>query len=324
MGSAGGSAGATHVPVLAGRIVEVLAPALAAPGSTYVDGTLGLGGHAALVLDACPNAQLVGIDRDPAALAIAGERLARFGDRVRLFHAIYHELPEVLAEAGLRAVQAICLDLGLSSLQIDERDRGFAYAVDAPLDMRMDPGAGLTAATIVNTWPAGEIARILRTYGEERNARRIADRIVTARAEEPFTTSARLVRVIADAVPAAVRNTGGHPAKRTFQALRIVVNAELESLGGVLPAALAALAPGGRLAVLAYHSGEDRLVKQAFAAATTDRVPVGVPAVPDAYRAKFSLLTRGAERPGPAEVAANPRSASARLRAISRNQEESG
>lgn len=321
MDSADGGTEARHVPVLADRIVELLAPALGAPGSIYVDGTLGLGGHAALVLDACPQAGLVGIDRDPHALAVAGERLARFGDRVRLFHAVYHELHEVLAEAGTPRVQAICLDLGLSSLQIDRRDRGFAYAADAPLDMRMDPGSELTAAVIVNTWSADELARILRVHGEERNARRIADRIVAARQVEPFTSSARLVEVIADALPAAARHTGGHPAKRTFQALRIVVNGELDSLAGVLPAALAALAPGGRLAVLAYHSGEDRLVKRAFARASSDQVPPGVPAVPESYRAGYTLLTRGAERPDAVETEANPRAASARLRAITRNQE---
>lgn len=313
---------AGHVPVLADRIVELLAPALTTAGATYVDGTLGLGGHAALVLDACPGARLVGIDRDPAALAIAGERLARFGDRVRLYRAVYSELPDVLAEAGTPTVQAMCLDLGLSSLQIDRTERGFAYATDAPLDMRMDPDDDLTAATIVNTWPAADIARVLRTWGEERNARRIADRIVAARQVQPFTSSARLVQVISDALPAAVRNTGGHPAKRTFQALRIAVNGELDALAAVLPAALAALAPGGRLAVLAYHSGEDRLVKRAFADATSDHVPPGVPAVPEAYRARFTLLTRGAERPTAEEVAANPRAASARLRAVTRHPEE--
>lgn len=321
MGEATSGAAALHVPVLAERIIELLAPALAAPGSVYVDGTLGMGGHASLVLAACPQARLIGIDRDPAALALAGERLAPFGDRVQLYHAIYHELPDVLAEAGLKRVQAICLDLGLSSLQIDRTERGFAYATDAPLDMRMDPDAELSAATIINTWPAADLARILRIYGEERFAVRIADRIVTARASEPFTNSARLVAVIADAIPAAARHTGGHPAKRTFQALRIVVNGELESLSGVLPAALTALAPGGRMAVLAYHSGEDRLVKQAFAKASSDRVPAGVPAVPPGYAAEFTLLTRGAERPGPAEIESNPRAASARLRAITRNQE---
>jgi 16S rRNA (cytosine1402-N4)-methyltransferase len=323
MVEAGDGAHDTHVPVLAARIVELLAPALEQPGAIYVDGTLGLGGHAGLILDACPQASLIGIDRDPAALDVAGERLARFGDRVRLYRAIYHELPEVLEEAGVRKVQGICLDLGLSSLQIDRRERGFAYSVDSPLDMRMDPDSELTAQTIVNTWPAIEISRALRIHGEERFADRIARRIVTAREQEPFTSSARLVSVIADAIPAAARNTGGHPAKRTFQALRIVVNAELESLAGVLPAALAALARGGRLAVLAYHSGEDRMVKRAFATASTDHVPVGVPAVPAGYQAQYSLLTRGAERPDAAEVEANPRAASARLRAIARNQEES-
>jgi len=321
MGEVTGGAAALHVPVMAGRIVELLSPALAAPGSVYVDGTLGMGGHAQLLLEACPNARLVGIDRDPNALALAGERLAGFGDRVQLHHAIYHELPDVLAGAGLKQVQAICLDLGLSSLQIDRTERGFAYAVDAPLDMRMDPDADTSAATIVNTWSAADLARILRIYGEERFASRIADRIVAARAEEPFTTSARLVAVIADAIPVAARHTGGHPAKRTFQALRIVINGELESLAEVLPAGLKALAPGGRMAVLAYHSGEDRLVKHAFAKASSDRVPPGVPAVPAGYAAQFTLLTRGAERPAAAEIESNPRAASARLRAITRNQE---
>ncbi|PKQ32919.1 MAG: 16S rRNA (cytosine(1402)-N(4))-methyltransferase [Actinobacteria bacterium HGW-Actinobacteria-2] len=321
MSAAGGIAAATHIPVLAQRILEILAPALSEPGSIYVDGTLGLGGHARLVLAACPNAQLIGIDRDPNALAIAAERLADFGDRVQLFQAIYHELPEVLDEAGVPSVQAMLLDLGLSSLQIDATARGFAYATDAPLDMRMTPTQELSAATIINTWSESDLARILREFGEERFAGRIAAAIVAARATREFRTSGELVPVIADAIPAAARHTGGHPAKRTFQALRIVVNDELGSLGGVLPAALAALAPSGRLAVLAYHSGEDRLVKRAFAKVTTDRVPVGVPEVPAEYRAKFQLLTRGAERPSPTETAANPRAASARLRAVIRNPE---
>jgi 16S rRNA (cytosine1402-N4)-methyltransferase len=321
MGGSGNDAAATHVPVLADRILELLSPALAEPGSIYVDGTLGLGGHAEAVLKACPQASLIGIDRDPQALELAGNRLAVFGDRVALFHATYHELAEVLAEAEVRSVQAICLDLGLSSLQIDSVERGFAYATDAPLDMRMNPEQDLTAASIVNTWPAPDLARILRIHGEERFANRIAEAIVTARAEAPFEHSARLVSVIAEAIPVAARHTGGHPAKRTFQALRIVVNGELDSLAGVLPASLAALAPGGRLAVLAYHSGEDRLVKRAFAAATRDHVPAGVPAIPVGYEAKFTLLTRGAERPTAEETALNPRAASARLRAISRNQE---
>lgn len=321
MAGADSDAAATHVPVMRDRIVELLRPALERDAALYVDGTLGLAGHAEAVLTACPRASLIGIDRDPQALALAGSRLAVFGDRVHLFHATYHELPEVLAEAGVRRVHAVCLDLGLSSLQIDRTERGFAYSVDAPLDMRMDTDQELTAADVVNTWSAADLARILREYAEERFASRIAEAIVAARATEPFASSARLVEVISGAIPMAARNTGGHPAKRTFQALRIAVNQELASLSGVLPAALDALAPGGRLAVLAYHSGEDRLVKRALAAATRDRVPAGVPAVPAGYEARFRLLTRGAERPDAAEVAANPRAASARLRAVERRQE---
>lgn len=312
-----------HVPVLLERIVELLAPALVEPGARYVDGTLGMGGHSEAILRACPNAHLIGIDRDPHALSLAKQRLAPFGDRVELYHATYHELPEVLDEAGVHQVQAICLDLGLSSLQIDDTQRGFAYATDAPLDMRMNPDQELTAADIVNTWSADELARILRTYAEERFAARIAGAIVAARQERPFTSSAALVAVISDAIPMAARRTGGHPAKRTFQALRIAVNAELDSLTGVLPAALNALAPAGRLAVLAYHSGEDRLVKRAFAEVSRDRVPAGVPAVPVGYAAGYRLLTRGAERPSDEEIARNPRAASARLRAIIRDQEVS-
>lgn len=324
MGTGQGEHVATHLPVLAERWLDLLGPALSVPGSVYVDGTLGLGGHAALILEACPHAGLIGIDRDPQALRIAGERLARFGDRVRLVNAVYHELPQVLERVGLSQVQAIGLDLGLSSLQIDQAERGFAYSQDAPLDMRMNPEFGRTAADLLNQESSAELARLFRIYGEERNAKRIAAAIVAARTQEEFTNSARLVQVIQDSLPAAARAAGrGHPAKRVFQALRIVVNAELDSLQGVLPAALDALAPGGRLAVLAYHSGEDRLVKRAFAAASSDQVPAGVPAVPQAYQARFTLLTRGAERPTAEEISDNSRAASARLRAISRNLEVS-
>ena len=309
---------ARHVPVLRDRIVEVLAPALSVPGATVVDCTLGLGGHARALLEAAPDARLIGIDRDPDALAVAGERLAEFGDRVTLVEAVYDELPEVLDRLRTPRVAAVLADLGLSSLQIDTRSRGFAYSVDAPLDMRMGQGSGRTAADVVNTYDADALARVLRTYGEERFADRIARRIVAARASEPFTTSARLVQVLTDAIPAATRATGGHPAKRTFQALRIEVNRELEALEGLLPAALDALAPGGRFAVLAYHSLEDRLVKLAFRDATTDRAPRNLPVVPPEYRARFRLLTRGAERPGVVEERDNPRAASARLRAVER------
>ena len=318
-----GTAGdvAVHVPVMRDRITELLAPALSAPGAVVVDCTLGLAGHASALLEACPETVLVGIDRDPDALAEAGRRLSRFGDRVHLVRAVYDELPDVLDEMGLHRVQAVLADLGLSSLQIDRRERGFAYSVDAPLDMRMGQDAGRTAADVVNTYPASELVRILRTYGEERFADRIARRIVAAREQAPFTTSARLVQVLSEAIPAASRATGGHPAKRTFQALRIEVNAELEALEGLLPAALDALAVGGRIAVLAYHALEDRLVKNAFRAASSDNAPRDLPVVPERYRASFRLLTRGAERPDDIEQHHNPRAASARLRAAERLKE---
>ncbi|WP_203566896.1 16S rRNA (cytosine(1402)-N(4))-methyltransferase RsmH [Aestuariimicrobium ganziense] len=314
-------AAAAHVPVMRDRIVAILSPALDRPGSVHVDGTLGMGGHAEAILEAHPTCRVVGIDRDPQALAMAGARLARFGDRATLVHAVYDELPQVLDDLGLRRVDSVLLDLGLSSLQIDRTDRGFAYATDAPLDMRMDSSSPLTAAVVVNTYSAADLTRILRTFGEERFADRIARRIVQARAEAPFDRSARLVQVISDAIPMAARATGGHPAKRSFQALRIEVNAELEALEGVLPAAIDAVAVGGRIAVLAYHSLEDRLVKNAFRDATSDHAPAGLPMVPDHLRAQFTNLTRGAERPTPDEVGQNPRAASARFRAIQRTRE---
>jgi 16S rRNA (cytosine1402-N4)-methyltransferase len=263
-----------------------------------VDCTTGLGGHSAALLDACPAARLIGLDRDPDALAEATRRLSRHGDRVRLVRAVYDELPQVLADAGTPKVQAILFDLGLSSLQIDRADRGFAYSVDAPLDMRMGQDQPLTAADVVNSYDVAELTRILRVYGEERFADRIARRIVAERDTEPFTTSARLVALLQRAIPAKSAKTGGHPAKRTFQALRIEVNAELAALEGALPAAVTALAAGGRMAVLAYHSLEDRMVKRTFAAGANDRAPRGLPVVPDALLPELTLLTRGAERPG--------------------------
>ena len=253
-----------HQPVMLNEVVSLLAPALHGD-PVLVDCTLGLGGHAAALLDACPQARLIGLDRDPEALALAAERLAPYAGRTTLVEAVYDELPQVLERLGRREVQGILLDLGVSSLQIDDRGRGFAYAVDAPLDMRMGRQE-LTAATVLNTYSRAELARVLRRYGEERFADRIAARIVEEREREPFTSSARLVRLLHAAIPAAARSGGGHPAKRTFQALRIEVNGELGALESVLPSAIAALAMGGRIAVLAYHSLEDRLVKQVLGA----------------------------------------------------------
>jgi 16S rRNA (cytosine1402-N4)-methyltransferase len=307
-----------HTPVMVGRVVQLLGPALTEPGAVLVDGTLGLGGHAAALLEAAPQALLVGIDRDPEALALAADRLARYAGRVRLVQAVHDQVPAVLASLGLPAVQGVLLDLGVSSLQLDEARRGFAYSVDAPLDMRMDPTSGPTAADVLNEYPARELARVLREYGEERYARRIAQAIVAERSREPFSTSSRLVALVRDQVPAPSRRTGGHPAKRTFQALRIEVNGELRTLAAALPAALDALAVAGRMVVLAYHSLEDRLVKHALAAGARSTTPPDLPVELPGHGPVLRLLTRGAERCDDEELATNPRAASARLRAAER------
>ena len=308
----------THVPVMRDRVVALLAPALREPGSVFVDATLGLGGHSAAVLSEVPTCRLVGLDRDTAALEIARERLAPWSDRITLVHAVYDRMPEVLQSLGIAEVQGILFDLGVSSMQLDEADRGFAYAQDAPLDMRMDRTTGSTAADVLNTYSVEDLTRILRAYGEERYARRIAERIVAERQIAPWDTSARLVEVVRASIPAAVRATGGHPAKRTFQALRIEVNDELEVLGRAVPAALSCLAPEGRMVVMSYHSLEDRLVKHAFAAGAHPDVPRGLPVIPDSLRPWLRLVTRGAEKASAEEISGNPRSQSVRVRAVER------
>jgi 16S rRNA (cytosine1402-N4)-methyltransferase len=313
-----GAAAGRHVPVLRDRVVELLAPALERPGAVYLDGTLGMGGHAEAVLERFPRARLVGVDRDREALALAAERLAPYADRASYVHAVYDEVPQVLADLGLDVVDAALFDLGVSSLQLDEPDRGFAYSQDAPLDMRMDQSAGLTAAEVLNTYSADELATVLRDYGEERFARKIAAAVVRERQSEPFTTSARLVELLRRVVPAASQRTGGHPGKRTFQALRIEVNAELSVWARALPRAIDALAVGGRLAVLSYHSLEDRITKRVLAAGATSTTPPGLPVELPEHAAYLRLLTRGAEEAGPREQASNPRSASVRLRAAER------
>lgn len=309
---------ATHEPVLLDRVLALFAPALAERPAVLVDATLGLGGHADALLSAHPELTLVGLDRDPSALAASTERLARHGDRVHLVHAVYDQMPAVLAELGLSSVDGVLFDLGVSSMQLDVAQRGFAYAKDAPLDMRMDQTTGPTAADVLNTYPAGELARILRDYGEERFAARIARAVVSERAREPFATSERLVRLLYDTVPAASRRTGGHPAKRTFQALRIEVNGELDVLRRAMPAALAALKVGGRIVVESYQSLEDRLVKQAFAELAKSRTPPGLPVELPGHGPQLRLLTRGAEQSDEREIEHNPRAASVRLRAAQR------
>jgi len=318
-----------HVPVMAGRISALLLPALTGPTPggrppVLIDATLGRAGHARAFLDAVPGLLLIGIDADAAAIE-AGRALAEsYPGRVTVAHAFYDDIAEVTDGAGHRRVQGVLFDLGVSSPQLDDASRGFSYSHDAPLDMRMDRRAGLTAARIVNEYPVPDLARVLFEYGEEKFARRIAAAIARERAREPIGGTLRLSAIVKDAIPAAARRTGGNPAKRTFQALRIEVNDELGGLRRALPAALDLLAPGGRLAALAYHSLEDRLVKRELTERTADKTPPGVPLRAGDVLAgtpKFRLLTRGAERPDDEELAVNPRSASARLRAVERLRE---
>jgi 16S rRNA (cytosine1402-N4)-methyltransferase len=311
---------AAHVPVLLDRVVALVAPPLEQPGAVLVDATLGLGGHTEAVLRACPLAHVVGLDRDPHALEHAGARLADYAARVSLVHAVYDELPQVLQRLGHARVQGVLFDLGLSSMQIDVRERGFSYAKDAPLDMRMDPTGGRTAADVLNTYPVDQLARVLKVYGEERFARRIAQRIVREREQQPFDTSARLVEVVAAAIPAAARRTG-HPAKRIFQALRIEVNDEITVLRRALPAAVDALAVGGRVVVMSYHSLEDRLTKQVLGELSRSSAPPDLPVVPPEHQPQLRLLTRGAEQADDEQIRANPRAASVRLRAAERIRE---
>lgn len=339
-----------HVPVLLHRVTELLEPGIAAVGSpagtgaVIVDGTLGAGGHAEHLLATFPGLHLIGLDRDEAALRSARRRLSRFGDRFTGVRTRFDGLAAVLGLDGAVAVPgfdpsdpgvldpdapAIALaretglagalfDLGVSSMQLDQVDRGFAYRVDAPLDMRMDPTTGPTAADVLNGYSHGDLARILSTYGDERFAGRIASAVLREREREPFTTSARLVELLYDAIPAASRRTGGHPAKRTFQALRIEVNRELEALENVLPMTCDALAVGGRAVFMSYQSLEDRLVKRAFADRVKSTTPAGLPMELPGHEPKFRLVTRGAEKAGPAEIESNPRAAPVRVRCIER------
>ncbi|WP_375493397.1 16S rRNA (cytosine(1402)-N(4))-methyltransferase RsmH [uncultured Jatrophihabitans sp.] len=320
-GPAGAAQRGTHTPVLLERVLTLLAPALADHPAVVVDATLGLGGHAAALLAAHPHLTLVGLDRDPLALERSRERLAPFAARTHLVHAVYDEMPQVLAELGMSGVDGVLFDLGVSSMQLDLAERGFAYAHDAPLDMRMDQTSGIDAEHVVNTYAVPELARVLREYGEERFAMRIAQAIDRQRQVRPLRSTAELAELVRTAIPAATRRTGGNPAKRTFQALRIEVNGELDAVRAAVPAGLRALQVGGRIVVLAYHSLEDRIVKQAFAALSADTTPADLPVPLPGAGPEFRLLVRGSQSAGDAETTANPRAASVRLRAAERIKE---
>ena len=306
-----------HTPVLLDRCVELLAPALQADGAVLVDATLGMGGHSEALLERFPHIRLVGLDRDTDALRIAGERLARFKDRITLVHTVYDEI-------GLHAQSAagILFDLGVSSLQLDEAERGFAYSKDAPLDMRMDQTKGVTAAEVIATYNEGNLRRIFERYGEEKLAGRYARFIIAAREKKPITRSGELVEILQAATPAAAQRAG-HPAKRVFQALRIEVNAELNVLADAIPSAMDALAVGGRIVVMSYQSLEDRLVKQAFAAGAASTAPRGLPVELPEHAPRFRIITKGAELADDDERARNPRAIPVRLRAAEKVRESS-
>lgn len=304
-----------HAPVTLERTIELLAPALEVEGAVFVDGTLGLGGHSEAFLERFPNLTLVGIDRDTNALALAGERLARFSNRIHLVHAVYEEIEDVLDELGIDEVHGILLDLGVSSMQLDEADRGFAYSYEAPLDMRMDATQGKTAADIVNSYSEQDLARIFKEFGEERYAKGVAKAIVEARKTSPFSTSTQLAGLISKVIPFIPGKSSGHPAKRVFQALRIEVNGELEVLERTMPASIRSLAVGGRIVVLSYHSLEDRIVKQALVAAANSSAPLELPFELPEHAPVLRLLVKGAEAATAEEIAVNPRAASVRLRA---------
>ncbi|MCD0446670.1 16S rRNA (cytosine(1402)-N(4))-methyltransferase RsmH [Glycomyces sp. A-F 0318] len=309
---------APHIPVMLDEVLDHLAPAAARPGAVAVDATLGAGGHTEALLTAHPGLTVIGVDRDPNALELASKRLVDFGRRFIPARAVYDAIPEVLGDNGFDEADAVLFDLGVSSMQLDQADRGFAYSQDARLDMRMNPDDDLTAETVVNTYDTPELVRILREYGEEKFAPRVAKAIANARDKAPITSSTALADLVRDAIPAAARRTGGNPAKRTFQALRIEVNGELDTWERALPAALDRLAPGGRVVVMSYHSLEDRITKRELARRASSSSPAGLPVDLPGTEPTFRLLTKKAQQPTQNELDRNPRSAPARLRAAER------
>jgi 16S rRNA (cytosine1402-N4)-methyltransferase len=312
---------AGHEPVMLDRVLALFAPALRPPGAVVVDATLGRAGHARALLDQHPMLRLVGLDADADAIRASAQVLQGYEDRIVLVRAVFDQIASVLADHGIRRVQGVLFDLGVSSPQLDQPERGFAYSYDAPLDMRMDRSQPLTAAEVLNTYPADQLAAVLRNYGEERFARQIAAAVVRERTRSPLRSTGQLSEIVQASIPAPARRSGGHPAKRTFQALRIEVNDELARLARALPAALDALAVGGRIVVLAYHSLEDRAVKRALTAHAQDKTPRGLPVLVAGAEPTLRLLTRGAQRPTAEEVTVNSRAASARLRAAERIKE---
>lgn len=301
------------------RCVDLLAPSIELHSQpVIVDATLGLGGHTEALLSRFPQLTVIGIDRDSSALEKSKKRLAVFGDRVKTSHAIFDEISDVVTAHGFTQVSGILFDLGVSSMQLDEQDRGFSYSHDAPLDMRMDATQGITAFEIVNHYEPGALVKILRTFGEEKFATRIVENIVKARLQAPLNSTMELAALVKESIPAATRRTGGNPAKRTFQALRIAVNDELGAITRALPQALNLVGLGGRVVVMSFQSLEDKIVKEIFVEASTSKSPRNLPMDLPEFAAKFALVIRASEKASEREQDENPRSTSVRLRAIER------
>ena len=310
---------AEHTSVMLERCITLLAPAIEkSPSPVVVDATLGLGGHSFALLEKFPQLRIVGLDRDESAISIAQERLASFTNRVTIIHAVYDEMPTVLDGLGLTSVDGILFDLGVSSLQLDRAERGFSYAQNAPLDMRMDQSRGMTAQEVLNSYSRNDLIRVIREYGEEKFATRIVDNIIEAREKNELQTTTDLADLVKRSIPAPARRVGGNPAKRTFQALRIEVNQELAVLERAIPRAMDRLAIGGRMFVMSFQSLEDKIVKRFFATATESLTPRGLPVEIASLAAKFQLVFRGSEKASEQEIIENSRAQSVRLRAIER------
>jgi 16S rRNA (cytosine1402-N4)-methyltransferase len=310
---------ALHIPVALDRCIALLSPAIEARSNpVIVDATLGMGGHTKALLLKFPNLKIIALDRDLSAIAIATTNLSELSNRVEIIHAVYDELDEVLSKLGITEVDGILFDLGVSSMQLDQADRGFAYSQDAPLDMRMDQSSGPSALDILNTYSYGELVRVIRNYGEEKFATKIADNIIKARESGTLKTTKDLAELVKNSIPAPARRTGGNPAKRTFQALRIEVNQELAVLERAIPKAISAIRIGGRLVVMSYQSLEDKIVKRAFTNVIGSNSPLGLPFDLPNSAASYKLIISGSEGASDSEIEVNARAQSMRLRALER------
>ena len=308
-----------HASVMLDRCIALLSPAIEKSSNPIVvDATLGLGGHSFALLEKFPNLKIIGLDRDLSAIEKSSSRLAKFSDRTTIVHAVYDEMPAVLKSLGIANVEGILFDLGVSSMQLDQAERGFSYSNDAPLDMRMDQSRGVSAKEVIDGYSRNDLIRIIREYGEERFATRIVDNLIAAREKGGINSTAELANLIKSSIPAPARRVGGNPAKRTFQALRIEVNQELEILQRAIPRAMDCLTVGGRMVVMSFQSLEDKIVKRFFTAATESKTPVGLPVEIEALAAKFKLVFSGSEKASQQEIEENSRAQSVRLRAIER------